>query len=209
MTSRLNTTDFAILGLLARRPWSAYEMTQYMRASNIRAIWPRAESRIYESPKKLASLGFAAVTTEAQGKRSRAVYRITANGQAALDDWLAEEGKPFLFEYEELLKLNLGDIRDPDHLSIHLERLGRQGQADWNQLADWFRLFAQQEASDISADRRAQNLLINCFIKELLEARLRWSEYASEFEQKFAACDTDDAKEEWVARCYRELLGEE
>ena len=76
-------------------------------------------------------------------------------------------------------------------------------------MADWLRLFAQQEVSEISADRIAQTLLINCFIKELLETRLRWSDFAQECEQKSAACATDDAKEEWLARCYRELLGDE
>jgi PadR family transcriptional regulator AphA len=208
MATRLNTTDFSILGLLSRRPWSAYEMTQYMRFSNIRAVWPRAESRIYESPKKLAAMGFATAAPEKQGKRTRVVYHITAEGSVALSQWLEEEGKSFSFEYEALLKLTLGDISDPEHQWAHLDHLAQQAQQDWDQLADWFALFAQQEESDISADRRAQNLLVNGFIKELLEARLRWSGFARKFEQKFEKCQSEAEKDELVALYYRKMMEE-
>lgn len=208
MASPLNTTDFAILGLLSRRPWSAYEMTQYMRFSNVRAVWPRAESRIYESPKKLARMGFATAAPEKQGKRTRVVYQITAEGRVALGEWLDKEGKSFNFEYEALLKLTLGDISDAEHQWAHLDRLEQQARQDWDQLADWFAVFTEQEEFDISADRRAQNLLVNGFIKELLAARLRWSDFAREFEQKFERCQSEAEKGELVARYYREMLRE-
>jgi DNA-binding PadR family transcriptional regulator len=209
MPSRLNTTDFAILGLLARRPWSAYEMTQYMRNSNVRAVWPRAESRIYESPKKLASLGFASASTEQHGKRSRAIYEITPEGRAALREWLEEEGKGFGIEYEALLKLDLADISDTALQSRLLAQVVAQGNADWQEIEGFFRMFAGGESSEASIDRRAQNLLINAFLWELLSARQRWARFAQAFSDSYADCASDDQREELVLRSYTALLEED
>ena len=54
----LTTTSYAILGLLAVRPWSTYELTRQMDRS-LGRFWPRAESKLYEEPKKLAAQGLA------------------------------------------------------------------------------------------------------------------------------------------------------
>ena len=206
MARVLNTTDYAILGLLARRPWSAYEMARYMRTSNIRAVWPRAESRIYESPKKLAAMELATATPEQQGGRSRMVYTITEGGRAAHDEWLREEGKPFVMEYESLLKLALGDIADREHRQTQVKRLGRQAELDWEQMQDFVALFAEGETLEVSGDRAVQNLLINSFIRELLAARMRWRDIAADIEGRYAACTSETEKLELVTRCYRELL---
>ena len=39
---KLTPTSYAILGLLALRPWSAYELTKQVRRS-LHFCWPRAE----------------------------------------------------------------------------------------------------------------------------------------------------------------------
>jgi hypothetical protein len=39
----LTTTSYAILGLLAIRPWSTYELARQMQR-DLRFVWPRAES---------------------------------------------------------------------------------------------------------------------------------------------------------------------
>ena len=44
--AKLTTTSYAILGLLRRRPWSAYELTKYMQHSGIRAVWPRIRGQV-------------------------------------------------------------------------------------------------------------------------------------------------------------------
>ena len=62
----LTTTSYALLGLLAVRPWSAYELTKYMQQkSSVGAIWPRTVSKLYEEPKKLVAHGLA------EGKREK------------------------------------------------------------------------------------------------------------------------------------------
>ena len=104
----LTTTSYAILGLLALQPWSTYELAQQMRRS-MRLWWPRAESRAYEEPKRLARLGFAAVRDEGVGRRPRSVYRITPAGRRALEAWLAERPAPFRMEFEAMLKVFFAD----------------------------------------------------------------------------------------------------
>ena len=65
--STLTTTSFAILGLLAVQPWSTYELTRQMDRS-LGRIWPRAQSKLYEEPKKLVELGLAEASTEPVGR---------------------------------------------------------------------------------------------------------------------------------------------
>jgi DNA-binding PadR family transcriptional regulator len=100
----LTTTSYAVLGLLAIKPWSSYELTQQMDRSLGRA-WPRAASKLYEEPKKLAAHGLAHSATERNGQRTRTVYTITPEGRDALRAWLAEPGDGPVLEYEQLLKV--------------------------------------------------------------------------------------------------------
>ena len=58
-SSALTTTSYAILGLLAIKPWSTYELAQQMDRS-LGRIWPRAQSKLYEEPKKLVARGLVA-----------------------------------------------------------------------------------------------------------------------------------------------------
>jgi DNA-binding PadR family transcriptional regulator len=108
-TTQLTTTSYAILGALALRPWSAYELTAYMRMSAIRAVWPRTESRLYGEPKNLVAHGFAKATREFTKRRGRTVYRITAAGRKALQAWLSERPALPQLEDEAMLKLALAD----------------------------------------------------------------------------------------------------
>ena len=107
-TPPLTTTSYAVLGLLAIKPWSSYELTQQMDRS-LGRIWPRAVSKLYEEPKKLAAHGLARSATERNGRRIRTVYAITPEGRAALRDWLAEPGQGPALESEQLLKVFFAD----------------------------------------------------------------------------------------------------
>lgn len=108
-TRRLTTTSYAILGLLAVRAWSAYDLTGYMRTSAIRGCWPRTESRLYQEPKNLVAHGLARVSTERTGGRKRTVYSITEEGLRALRAWHDEAVEPRQIQDEMLLRLFLGD----------------------------------------------------------------------------------------------------
>jgi DNA-binding PadR family transcriptional regulator len=104
----LSTTSYAVLGMLAVRPWSAYELTKQIRRS-LAYCWPKAESVLYDEPKRLVRLGLATASEEPAGARTRAVYDITDAGRAVLREWLATEPSPPRFELEPLLRLLYAD----------------------------------------------------------------------------------------------------
>lgn len=100
----LTTTSYAVLGLLAIKPWTSYELTQQMERS-LGRIWPRTVSKLYEEPKKLVEHGLARSTTEPNGQRTRTIYTITAKGRRALAAWLQEPGDGPVIEFEQLVKV--------------------------------------------------------------------------------------------------------
>jgi PadR family transcriptional regulator, regulatory protein AphA len=104
----LTTTSYAILGLLAAKPWSTYELTQQMERS-LGHMWPRAASKLYEEPKKLVDHGLARATEERVGRRPRTVYSITAKGRRALAAWLHAPGEGPVLEWEQLVKVFFSD----------------------------------------------------------------------------------------------------
>jgi PadR family transcriptional regulator AphA len=70
----LPTTSYAILGMLALRPWTAYELTQQLRRS-LTYCWPKAESVLYDEPKRLVRLGLATAQRQPAGRRTRGPMR--------------------------------------------------------------------------------------------------------------------------------------
>jgi DNA-binding PadR family transcriptional regulator len=101
---RLTTTSYAILGLLGLRSWSTYELAQQMDRS-LGRIWPRAQSKIYEEPKKLVAHGLATARKESVGERPRTVYAITPLGRDALTAWMAQSAQGPVLEWEQLVKV--------------------------------------------------------------------------------------------------------
>jgi PadR family transcriptional regulator, regulatory protein AphA len=72
-------------------------------------VWPRAVSKLYEEPKKLASHGLARSAIQQNGRRRRTVYTITAKGRRALAEWLHQPGDGPVLESEQLLKVFFAD----------------------------------------------------------------------------------------------------
>ena len=87
----MTTTSYAILGLLTVKPWTTHELVQQVDRS-LRRIWPHAQSKLYEEPKKLVAHGYARATDDPVDRRRRTRYTITAKGRRALAAWLREPG---------------------------------------------------------------------------------------------------------------------
>ncbi len=104
----LNTTSFAMLGMLAIRPWSTYELAKHVDHS-LRPLWPRARSNLFNEPKKLVAHGLAVGTEETVGRRPRTIYTITPAGRRALRKWLGTPGEGPVLEFEQLLKVFFAD----------------------------------------------------------------------------------------------------
>jgi DNA-binding PadR family transcriptional regulator len=103
-------TSYAILGMLALREWTAYELTQQLRRS-LDYCWPTAESIWYSEPKRLVRLGLATARQEpaATGRRARTVYAITGQGRQLLAAWLTSEPEPPRLQIETMLRLLYAD----------------------------------------------------------------------------------------------------
>src|SRR5258708_5972674 len=109
MERPLTATNYFLLGLLSlRREWSAYDLVQQSQR-NLRFLWPRAESKVYESAKRLAALGLANATQQPTGRRRRTMYSITPQGLRALRGWLERPGTGPALEFEGALKLFFAD----------------------------------------------------------------------------------------------------
>jgi len=104
----LTTTSFAMLGMLAIRPWSTYELAKHVDRS-LGPLLPRARSHLYSEPKKLVAHGLAVGAEEMAGRRRRTVYTITPEGRQALRGWLATPGEGPVLEFEQLLKVFFAD----------------------------------------------------------------------------------------------------
>lgn len=113
--TKLSTTSYAILGQLALRSWSAYELTAEMKR-NFHYFWPRAESGIYAEVKRLAELGLVQSEQSYVGKRGRVVYSITPQGRETIAEWLSTPPGGFSLEFEGLLRVFFSRFGAPEQL---------------------------------------------------------------------------------------------
>jgi DNA-binding PadR family transcriptional regulator len=123
MPPGLTPTSYAILGLLAIRPWSTYELTRQMHRA-VGQFWPRAESRLYEEPKKLVAHGLAEAHDETIGQRGRTVYAITAEGRRALAEWVTRPpGSTPELHAEAMIKVFFAEHGSRDDLLATIEHV--------------------------------------------------------------------------------------
>src|SRR5260370_16523529 len=84
----LTTTAYAILGVLAIKPRTAYELAIEMRHC-FEYFWPRDDARVYKDAKTLAAAGLATADTQLMGKLPRTTYTLTRQLSHALHRCLA------------------------------------------------------------------------------------------------------------------------
>jgi DNA-binding PadR family transcriptional regulator len=125
----LTTTSYAVLGLLSLRSWTTYELAKQMERS-LHFYWPRAESGIYEEPKRLVALGLASVERQHTGKRPRTVYAITEAGRSALAEWVRQPGSlDVTIAFEAMVRVNFADSVTTADLLALLRALRAQAEA--------------------------------------------------------------------------------
>lgn len=204
----LNTTSYALLGLLNQHPWSAYELTQFMRVSYLRAVWPRAESRLYEGPKKLVKLGYATASSEQTGKRPRTIYSITDDGRDALREWLKSRAKDVIFEHEALLKLANADVGDIGDLHAIVAGIGESTASDLQEMLQGFEQLADQ-SEQLSSDKRfIIGTLVNQFLHETMLARMRWLNFAEELTSQWDDLEPSEEKLHASRKHYSDLVAQ-
>jgi DNA-binding PadR family transcriptional regulator len=106
--SRVNKSQFALLGMLTLGPMTGYDIKKLLDGS-LQNFWAESYGQIYPILKRLVSLGWATLKEERRtAKPARKVYAITAKGRTALNKWLHEETEPHTYRIELLLKLFFG-----------------------------------------------------------------------------------------------------
>jgi DNA-binding PadR family transcriptional regulator len=178
----LTPTSFAILGLLAIRPWSTYELTRQMDRS-LGRIWPRAQSKLYEEPKKLVEHGFAEAATEQVGRRPRTVYSITPAGRAALADWLSTPGAGPVLEFEQLVKVWFSEHGTKADALANIAAA-----ATWARERNEGNLAAARaylEGEGPFQSRAPQTLLAGAFLTDFYALVARWAEWAEGIVQEW------------------------
>lgn len=195
MPAAPSTTSYAILGLLAIKPWTTYELAQQMTRA-LGWFWPRAESNIYEEPKKLVALGLARASAEKVGNRQRTLYAITPKGRRALAKWMPTPAAGPVLEFEQLVKVFFAEHGMKQDL---LDTIG--GARDWAERraaggVDISRGYLQGEG--LFPERLPWLILTGRFLQEFNDAVRRWAEWAETVVERWPD-DLRSAEPDWAA----------
>ncbi len=93
-----------ILGLLAHKPFSGYDMKATVDRST-RFFWAGSYGQIYPELRRLEREGLIEGEDAPNGGRTRRVYRLTAAGRDALREWLLGSATTIEYRDESLLRL--------------------------------------------------------------------------------------------------------
>ncbi|MFR9807195.1 PadR family transcriptional regulator [Pseudonocardia sp. RS010] len=111
----------ALLGLLAVRPRSGYELTKAFERDLGRYAWQAGHTSIYPELNRLAGAGLAEVTHE--GPRGARTYAVTPAGRAELRTWLLTPPKQAKVRNEQVLRMFLLSALDPADALVVLRRI--------------------------------------------------------------------------------------
>lgn len=121
----MSPATYGLLGLLAVRPWTGYELTRQVQRS-LRFTWPTSEGHLYREQRRLVGLGWATVEEQPAGQRTRKRYTITAEGRSALERWQATMPQEPQLHIEGLLRIFFGDHTSPEVLAASMRSTAHQ-----------------------------------------------------------------------------------
>ena len=128
----MSTLGYAILGMLASRPQTGYEVAQHLRAP-IGFMWAAQHSQVYPELARLAAAGLVSATVIAgRGPRDTKRYTVTDAGRDQLAAWADSPLPPEVPRSELLLRVRSLWLTSPDRAAAFLrterertvERLG-------------------------------------------------------------------------------------
>jgi PadR family transcriptional regulator, regulatory protein AphA len=200
---RLTTTSFAILGLLAVRPWATYDLAKLMRRS-LHFFWPRAESNLYAEPKRLVAAGLAEAREEWNGDRRRTVYSITDRGREALREWLSTPPADARVESEAHLRLLYANYGSKDDLLSAIQSIEDDAQRTIDHYTRLLTEYARGEG--LFPERIHVNALLGSLSIEQARAAVRWARWAREAVAAWKTTAEPDV--EWAAETMLRAAGE-
>jgi DNA-binding PadR family transcriptional regulator len=160
----LSLFSYEILGLVGREGAGPHDLLRMARRARL-LDWA-GESQYYSEPKRLATLGYLEARTEPGKTRARTVYTLTEQGLEALREWARTPARVTPIKSEPLIRLLVADLAGA---AATRESLG----ALREDIADLARRLDESEAAaEELPHRRAQLLLVNGFLRRLLELHL-------------------------------------
>lgn len=175
--STLSPTAKVILGFLRFRPRSGYDVKSAVEIST-RFFWGASFGQIYPELRRLEQAGL--VEVESEGRRARKVYRLTADGEAALGEWFQGDDDLFQYRDEGMLRLFFSDFTDPETALLNVRRM-----REWREEAlAFFRAQIEPHAQeDVGLGYRFPKRALDLGVV-MLEAQARW---LAELEQELTA----------------------
>ena len=189
----LSTTSYALLGYLAVRPWSGYELAKQL-GRTFHHFWPRAESGIYREVKRLVEAGLAQGEGEQVGRRARTRYDITAAGRDALRAWLATPRSDGFLESEGLVRLLFADHGTKAALVELLDVMAADAGARGDEMAELVRDYLVTGGQ--FPQRSHINILVAKFLIDfaaMVDGWAAWSKVFVDTWPDVAERDPDDA----------------
>lgn len=202
-SSGLSASASAILGLLASRARSGYELAREMDQT-LRFVWPRATSKIYEAPKLLVQRGLATARHDQVGKRPRTVYSITPHGRRAVQAWLRTAPAEIALEAEPIVRVWFGHLGSKDNLVAAIEAVRSQSDAA---LQHGIHL-GHARLQDMPAERGHVAALLFKFVWDYNTMLSRWAQWAQSEVEEWSDTAPSPAKFERAAEILRECLAQ-
>jgi DNA-binding PadR family transcriptional regulator len=192
---KLTTTSYAVLGLLAIKPWTTYELIQQI-GRGVDRLWPRSRSKLFEEPKKLVAHGLAEASPGRVGKRPRTRYAITDDGRHALAEWLAAQSEQPLLESEHLVKVFFAEHGTKENLQRTIAAMRDWAEQDVALHAG----IARSYLAGIGQfpERAAIIILSGRYLAELADMTRRWADWASEVIESWPE-DPKAAEPDWAS----------
>jgi DNA-binding PadR family transcriptional regulator len=108
-----------LLGLLAARPLSGYEIAKLFDGE-LRNVWTAKHSQIYPELARLSEEGL--IRQSATGPRRRKTYTITPAGKSLLKKWLTETEPDRSYRHEAMLRVAFLWLLEPQQAADYLRR---------------------------------------------------------------------------------------
>jgi DNA-binding PadR family transcriptional regulator len=189
----LSATAKVILGMLAARPRSGYEIKQLVDES-ARFFWAASYGQIYPELKRLESEGLIKGNESAHGARQRTIFHLTAKGKRAAREWIAEPPEILETRDEGLLKLFFaGSIEPKRAAQIARERAeaSREKAAQLRSIERQTEDLQRRDGPEISPD--AGSLTVLWYGIEMSEWAADWFERAADYLEREMSGATETA----------------
>jgi PadR family transcriptional regulator, regulatory protein AphA len=176
----LSATAKVILGMLAARPRSGYEIKQLVDRS-ARFFWAASYGQIYPELKQLEKEGLINGNQSANGARQRTIYRLTAKGKRAAREWIATPPEVLETRDEGLLKLFFAGSVDPQRAAQIARERAATSRAKAAELRSIERQVEERRIEGPEANPDAGSLTVMWYGIEMNEWAADWFERAAEY----------------------------